>query len=372
MHRTRASLMVAAGLLLPAMCSLADAPPGLPLGQDPRWSPDGRLVAAAHRGFETLGLVVWEADARDLSTYSLPSIPVRPPVWLAADRVATVSHAADSEAPQRTHAVYVADLTSGTVRRTAGAGEHGIREMAASPDGTRAVLAGSKLVHEADKVIMPDGRTAAQWGAKAVGGDSGLWLLDVEAAVSTPLAQEEGASDINPTFSPDGTRVLFTRMTEVVFAEQPPPKRNLASIDLQAGEVTLLTTDDVSHMGSWSPDGTRIAYFRVGQDPELWVIDADGGNARAVKQGPIACPHPCSAAWWRPDGKYVAYESDGQLFAVPTEGVGLHRISGDLKLEERYGFAISPDGKRVAYGVAKDHESVIQIAELQWPDEGAD
>lgn len=365
-----ASMLVLACVLCSSLCAAADEGAKLPLGQDPRWSPDSRLVAASHRGFETLGLVVWEPATERVRSFALPSIPVRPPVWLSSDRVATMSHAADGQEPQRTHAVYVADLTDGSVRRTAGAGEHGISQMAASPDGTRMVLSGSKFVHDAEKVIMPDGRTAAQWGAKTVGGDSGLWLLDVEAAVSTPLAQEDGASDISPTFSPDGTRVLFTRMTEVVLAEQPPPKRNVAAIDLQTGEVTLLTTDDVSHMGSWSPDGGRIAYFRVGQEPELWVMDADGGNARALKQGPIACPYPGAPAWWRPDGKYLAYESDGQLFAVPTEGVGLQRISGDLKLEHRHGFAISPDGKSVAYGVAKDHESVIEIAELQWPDEG--
>ena len=73
-----ASMLVLACVLCSSLCAAADEGAKLPLGQDPRWSPDSRLVAASHRGFETLGLVVWEPATERVRSFALPSIPVRP------------------------------------------------------------------------------------------------------------------------------------------------------------------------------------------------------------------------------------------------------------------------------------------------------
>lgn len=349
-------------------------PAAPPQGHNPRWSPDGKQVAALCSGMGSQGLVVWEPTTGQSRFIALPSAPTLAPLWLGGDRIAVPSREAGGEPDGRVAAVYVADLSNGEVRRAAGAGEHGIAQMAASPDGTQIVVSGSKFVYDAGKVRMPDGRTAAEWGAKSVGGDQGMWMVDVASARSVPLAQQDGACDVAASFSPDGDTLLFTRMTGVSPSGDPAPKRNLAALDPKTGQTTMLTADDLSHTASWSPDGSRIAYFRVGDDPELWVMDRNGGNAHAVKTGPIARPDPCAPAWWRPDGRYLVYHSQGQLFAVPAEGVGLHRISGDLRVEDRYGFAISPDGKRVVYGERAAETGpmggapVLRVGELQWPD----
>jgi Tol biopolymer transport system component len=67
---------------------------------------------------------------------------------------------------------------------------------------------------------------------------------------------------------------------------------------------------------AWSPDGTRIAFtrMRVGDhsplddDAEVWVANADGTDARPVAQGPDWqwIPH------WSPDGLWIAYTVEPQ------------------------------------------------------------
>src|SRR4051812_1855066 len=51
------------------------------------------------------------------------------------------------------------------------------------------------------------------------------------------------------------------------------------------GAQTNLTTDPAAPdvAPSWSPDGTRIVYQRgFGPDADLWVADADGTSAHAI------------------------------------------------------------------------------------------
>lgn len=60
----------------------------------------------------------------------------------------------------------------------------------------------------------------------------------------------------------------------------------------------------------WSPDGTKVA-FVVANDPnvfggQIWVADADGGNARKLTD----CSSPCvlsDSPAWAPDGRAIAF-----------------------------------------------------------------
>ena len=62
----------------------------------------------------------------------------------------------------------------------------------------------------------------------------------------------------------------------------------------------------------FSPDGTKIAYS--GTDPEdrtgdVWVLDLErGGTFRLTTEGTSYSPV------WTPDGKRVAYVSNGNIF----------------------------------------------------------
>jgi Tol biopolymer transport system component len=56
---------------------------------------------------------------------------------------------------------------------------------------------------------------------------------------------------------------------------------------------------------AWSPDGKTIAFNR-GQLPQLWVMDADGGNPRMLLKDP-GDAFPDLAPIWSPDGQRILY-----------------------------------------------------------------
>lgn len=95
---------------------------------------------------------------------------------------------------------------------------------------------------------------------------------------------------------------------------------------------------------AWSRDGRQIA-FSTG--PEVWLVAADGGDARRVAGFP-ACMYWYSRISWSPDGTrlvaqcmldvYVVSLSDDQAYSLSS------RIAGDVEYPDW-----SPNGDRIAY-----------------------
>lgn len=110
-----------------------------------------------------------------------------------------------------------------------------------------------------------------------------------------------------PTFSPDGRRIAFTRQTTTTTLNCNPfpdctgstnHEFDVYTMNADGSDVRQLTsTADVDEVdATFSPDGTKIAYFRWPEkgrneegapeaEGEIWVIEANGGGARRVADG---------------------------------------------------------------------------------------
>ncbi len=116
----------------------------------------------------------------------------------------------------------------------------------------------------------PDGR---RFGTTLVGSVSNrdIYVVNSDGSNLTQLTDHRYA-EANPTWSPDGSRIAYTRMDngfEDIFVMKADG----------SGQVNLTNhraTDRVPH---WSPDGTRIAFYsdRDG-DEDIFVMNADGSN----------------------------------------------------------------------------------------------
>ena len=83
--------------------------------------------------------------------------------------------------------------------------------------------------------------------------------------------------DIHPDWSPDGSKLVFTRETD-------PFKASVYILDLFSLRHTLLTTEGgYNGYPCWSPDGTKIV-FSSNRNGSLgiWMMDADGSNKALI------------------------------------------------------------------------------------------
>jgi TolB protein len=177
-------------------------------------------------------------------------------------------------------------------------------------------------------------------------------------------------SDIHPSLSPDGTRLLFSSNRNGYW--------DLYSLDLITGSLNRLT-DSPAYEGapSWSPDGQWIVYEAYDLEEEggleLYVAPVDGS------QPPIRLTeHPASdhSPSWSPQGRQVAFVSnrtgEPEIWLADLDIVGDERfrnISQNSNAREAHPIW-SPDGARLAWSAWENGYQNLYMWEFEKEDPG--
>jgi len=111
--------------------------------------------------------------------------------------------------------------------------------------------------------------------------------------------------------------------------------------------------------GEYSPDGKRIAYcLTEGADTHIWVMNADGSNARRLTRDPTIDVSP----FWSPDGTRITFTSDRagtpQLYVMAADGSGVRRITFQGNYNQTPIW--SPRGDTIAF-TARDERKVFDL-----------
>lgn len=127
-----------------------------------------------------------------------------------------------------------------------------------------------------------------------------------------------------------------------------------AAIRGQPAAITRLTRDPgMALRPTWGPDQRQIAFESNRDGPfHLYVMNADGGDQRALTSGPNDDRHPA----WSSDGRIIVYDSSSSarqdIWSVSVADGGRRELTHLDGLAEYA--APSPDGQQIAFYLYQD------------------
>jgi WD40 repeat protein len=173
-------------------------------------------------------------------------------------------------------AIWVLDADGSNARQIASAENVSVPSW--SPDGTSIAFSAGSDGRTEIRLVSPDGT-----GERVIHGEGAQGTFAIFSA----------------KFSPDGREILFDRGTDSGF--------DIFVMDVDGTNVRRLTTTGSDYDPHWSPDGSRIAFTRQGEGArsDIYVMDADGTNVQQLTDGGEGVTNLYPN--WAPDGSAIAY-----------------------------------------------------------------
>ena len=173
------------------------------------------------------------------------------------------------------------------------------------PDGSESRRVSAEGMDAVNPVWSPDGQLIAYAiGAGTSGTDIQIASITLDGiADGFTVAGDSAANDWGPTWSPDGSQVLFV--------SNRSGNDDIWSVATDSGAAPVQLTDDggADSVPVYSPDGARIAFVsdRSGE-PEIWTMAPDGSDPVNLTNHPQHWDGQWSVSW-SPDGSRIAYAS---------------------------------------------------------------
>ena len=202
--------------------------------------------------------------------------------------------------------------------------------------------------------FSPDGKriafTSTKGGCREVSEKKAVCEYDSEIYTinddGTKLALFINPQSMNPVWSPDGKKILFT-----IFEKQPYQIWGiyfLASINSDGSDKRKIS-DYFAWKYDWSPDGEHIAFTCYeNKKGDVCTMDPDGANVAHLTGDPSFDMF----IQWSPDGKQILYYSGREggeqgTYIMDANGDNKKKLiqKGESTSDERF----SPDGKKILY-----------------------
>jgi Tol biopolymer transport system component len=210
---------------------------------------------------------------------------------------------------------------------------------AVNPDGSGlAQLTNTSGLSEAGPAFSPDGNYIAFMWTNQV------FIMRSDGTEKHYITSASGASDL--AWSPDGTKLAF-------FRNISSSNKGIWTMNVDGtGLTNLITADNVLPGVSWSPDGTKLAFSRGNQ---IWTINADGAAPTQLTFDSLYKFTPN----WSPDGTTIAFAgcsscSEEDIYTIPSTGGSATLLTSDPAFFHSAQPVWSPDGTKILFAECSD------------------
>lgn len=231
-----------------------------------------------------------------------------------------------------------------------------------SPDGENQRMVSDLILwSSASPSVSPDGLKVAFRRTESVGQSSinepgDIWVMNADGTGLHQLTNNALANDFNPVWSPDGSKIAFSRSS-------PGAIPDIFVMNADGSDVVNLTNSNSTNDAQpfWSPDGSQIVFRTftpLGNNSfntAIKKMNANGSNHEVLIEGDgIFYDTPK----WSPAGDVIAFEKFDQSSGEPRQ---IHLMNSDgsnvrkLFMEAghpniiAFGPSWSPNGEHLAF-----------------------
>jgi Tol biopolymer transport system component len=317
------------------------------------WSPDGNHIVFSGTPVGSESATLYVADADGTKVREITGLPTNAswPAWQP------IRAETQPEPPAP-----VGPMANGPIYFRVGGGDGGSRVESILSDGTgrHVVFPDDGPVHYSRIDFSPDGARIAF--DNFLQGEYGIETADPDG--TDVLRLTDGVNDSWASWSPDGTKILFSSTRYDPSIGQCTPgdphefgcPTDIYVMGADGSNVTRLTDDPLPEfMPVWSPDGSRIAFVREA-DPVpaaftgIYTMNPDGSDVKRLSSSDGG-----SDFWpsWSPDGAQIVFAAirreDWGIWTVDANGSNEQLILGGTGAGYVDNPVWSPDGSLIAF-----------------------
>lgn len=156
-----------------------------------------------------------------------------------------------------------------------------------------------------------------------------------------------GVNGTDPTVAPDGRQVLYTSGLRLILSDLVGAD-SFSLLELSEGDISLTSP-------SWAPDGTRLVFgvspgllytMDLADAPCAWTspaVFAECPSLTRLVNGTVDDSNPA----WSPDGDWIAFQDHFRISVVRPDGTGLRPLTDATFLAREPTW--SPDSRQIAF-----------------------